>query len=76
MDGPIETYTDLLRNDGARFIEYRRQLFERGIFKLPVDLKRNHVSYAHTDADVDRTLEACEAVLEDLARASERAANP
>jgi glutamate-1-semialdehyde 2,1-aminomutase len=66
MEGPIESYTDLLRNDAARFVEYRRRLIERGILKLPTNLKRNHMSYAHTDAHVDRTLEACEDVLKEM----------
>ena len=67
MDGPIESYSDLLRNDAARFVDYRRRLIDRGIFKMPVNLKRNHVSYAHTDAHIDRTLEACEDVLKEMA---------
>jgi glutamate-1-semialdehyde 2,1-aminomutase len=66
MDGPIENYTDLLRNDEARFLEYRRKLIERGIFKMSVNLKRNHVSYAHTDAHIDRTLQVCEDVLKEM----------
>jgi glutamate-1-semialdehyde 2,1-aminomutase len=66
MEGPIESYSDLLRNDEARFVEYRRRLIERGIFKMPVNLKRNHVSYAHTDAHIDRTLQACEDVLKEI----------
>jgi glutamate-1-semialdehyde 2,1-aminomutase len=72
MEGPIESYSDLLRNDAARFVEYRRRLIERGIFKMPINLKRNHVSYAHTDAHVDRTLEACEEVLKEMFGASAR----
>jgi glutamate-1-semialdehyde 2,1-aminomutase len=43
------------------FIRYRLELMNRGIFELPLNLKRNHVSYAHTDADVDRLLEATHA---------------
>ncbi|MBZ5545321.1 MAG: aminotransferase class III-fold pyridoxal phosphate-dependent enzyme, partial [Acidobacteriia bacterium] len=66
MEGPIESYSDLLRNDAARFVDYRRRLIERGIFKMPINLKRNHISYAHTDAHVDRTLEACEDVLKEM----------
>jgi glutamate-1-semialdehyde 2,1-aminomutase len=66
MEGPIESYSDLLRNDAARFVEYRRRLIARGIFKMPINLKRNHVSYAHTDAHVDRTLEVCEDVLKGM----------
>ena len=34
---------------------------EHGIFELPLNLKRSHFSYAHTDDDVDRLLEATEA---------------
>jgi glutamate-1-semialdehyde 2,1-aminomutase len=39
---------------------------ERGIFMLPTALKRNHVSAAHTDADIDRTLEVAREVLREL----------
>ncbi len=66
MDRPVESYTDLLRNDAARFVEYRRRLIDRGIFTMPLNLKRDHVSYSHTDAHIDRTLEVCEEVLTGL----------
>ncbi|HLY61440.1 MAG TPA: aspartate aminotransferase family protein [Terriglobia bacterium] len=67
MGGPIESYSDLLRNDSNRFIAYRRGLIERGIFKMPANLKRAHVSYSHTEAHIDRTLEVCESVLKGMA---------
>jgi glutamate-1-semialdehyde 2,1-aminomutase len=66
MEGPIESYTDLLRNDTARDIWFRRSMCERGIFMLPTALKRNHISAAHTLADIDRTLEAARQVLSQL----------
>jgi glutamate-1-semialdehyde 2,1-aminomutase len=68
MEGSVESYTDLLRNDAARFVEYRRRLIDRGIFTMPLNLKRDHISYAHTDAHVDQTLEVCEDVLKEMAR--------
>lgn len=61
MTGPARTYDDLLRNDANMFIGYRRRLLEHGIFELPLNLKRSHVSYAHTDADADHLLEAAAA---------------
>lgn len=67
MTGPARTYDDLLRNDANMFIGYRRRLLEHGIFELPLNLKRSHVSYAHTDADVDHLLEAA-ATAAELAR--------
>lgn len=67
MDGPIETYEDLLSNNGALDVQFRREMVERGFFLLPMALKRNHISAAHTREDVDRTLEAAESVLKRLA---------
>jgi glutamate-1-semialdehyde 2,1-aminomutase len=63
MAPPIDSYTDLLRNDVAKFVAYRRGMIEHGFYMLPVNLKRNHISLAHTQEDVDRTLEAAEDVL-------------
>jgi glutamate-1-semialdehyde 2,1-aminomutase len=70
LDGPVESYDDLLRNDVELFVGYRKELMRHGIFELPLNLKRSHFSYAHTDADVDRLLDATEtAVGSVLARA-------
>jgi glutamate-1-semialdehyde 2,1-aminomutase len=64
-----ETYTDLLANDAEKFVEYRRRLLDRGIFMMPANLKRAHLSYAHTQAHVDRLLQASEDVLKEMFRA-------
>jgi glutamate-1-semialdehyde 2,1-aminomutase len=63
MEAPPRDYADLLSNDGARFVAYRRALVERGFFKLPMNLKRACVSLSHTEEQIDRTLEASEDVL-------------
>ena len=60
LEGPVVSYDDLLRNDVELFVGYRRELMKEGIFELPLNLKRSHLSYAHTDDDVDRLLEATE----------------
>jgi glutamate-1-semialdehyde 2,1-aminomutase len=67
MDGPVDNYSDLLRNDGELYVTYRQKLIDQGIFEMPMNLKRNHISYSHTDADIDRTLEASETALRALA---------
>ena len=43
---------------------------DRGFLMLPISLKRNHISGAHTEDDIDRTLEAAEKALADLASAA------
>ncbi len=60
LEGPVTSYDDLLRNDVELFVGYRRELMEHGIFELPLNLKRSHFSYAHTDEDVARLLDATE----------------
>jgi glutamate-1-semialdehyde 2,1-aminomutase len=66
MDAAISRYDDLLRNNDARDVAFRRGMCEQGIFMIPTALKRNHVSAAHTDEDIDRTLEAARAVMAKL----------
>ncbi len=66
MEGEIGTYTDLLRNDTELDIAFRRGMCDQGIFMLPTALKRNHVSAAHTQEDIDRTLETARTVLNQL----------
>jgi glutamate-1-semialdehyde 2,1-aminomutase len=70
MEGPIENYGDLLRNDQRLMVTYRQELIERGIFKLPLNLKRNHISFSHTEQHVDRTLQVAEDVLKMLCKTS------
>lgn len=64
--GPIESYTDLFHNDTARDVWFRKTMCEHGIFMIPTALKRNHVSSAHTRADIDRTLETARTVLKTM----------
>lgn len=60
LQGPVDTYTDLLQNDVDLFIGYRLELMKHGIFELPLNLKRSHISYMHTEQDIDRLLAATE----------------
>ncbi|WP_127579344.1 aspartate aminotransferase family protein [Paenibacillus koleovorans] len=66
MDFEPLNYSDLEKNDAGLYVNYRKKLIERGIFKMPMNIKRNHVSYSHTDADIDYTLEVIETVLKEL----------
>jgi glutamate-1-semialdehyde 2,1-aminomutase len=63
MEGPLRSYEDVLRNDGALFGRYRRALVERGVFEMPESLGRSHISAAHTVDDVDRSLEIAQEAL-------------
>lgn len=67
MEGQIEHYEDLLRNDQKQFVAYRQSLMERGIFELPLNLKRNHISFSHTDQHIDYSLQVAEDILKGFA---------
>lgn len=66
MDPPVENYEDLLRNDAGIFTTYRRSMIERGVFMLPLNLKRNHISASHSKEDIEKTLENARQVLEEI----------
>ncbi|MDE2777579.1 MAG: aspartate aminotransferase family protein [Chloroflexota bacterium] len=66
MSGAITRYADLLRNNTEADTTFRREMVKRGIFMLPLAMKRNHISAAHTDADIDRTLNVAEDALKQM----------
>jgi glutamate-1-semialdehyde 2,1-aminomutase len=72
MEGPLESYDDVLRNDDELFGRYRRELIARGVFEMPESLGRSHIGASHTAEDIDRSLEAAEeslrAAVDSLAR--------
>lgn len=57
---PIENFDALLANDAGLYVRYRQELMKRGVFEIPMNLKRNHVSYSHTQEDIDWTLGVAE----------------
>ncbi len=68
MSGSIARYADLLRNKTEADTMFRKEMVKRGIFMLPLAMKRNHISAAHTDADIDHTLNVAEDVLKEMSR--------
>jgi glutamate-1-semialdehyde 2,1-aminomutase len=68
ITGPLADYRDTLKVDKGRYQQFRTLCLERGI-RLHPSRGRFYVSAAHTDADVDRTLEVADGVLAEMARA-------
>lgn len=53
---PISNYDDVLRNNGEAFVRYRKGMVDRGVFMLPLNLKRNFMFAAHTKNDILETI--------------------
>jgi glutamate-1-semialdehyde 2,1-aminomutase len=55
---PVHNYSDAKKSDTKRYGEFFRNMLEHGIFLAPSQYEAAFVSAAHTDADIDRTLQA------------------
>ncbi|MEQ7800754.1 aspartate aminotransferase family protein [Pedobacter sp. ASV1-7] len=63
---PKDFHDIALNNDAAFDKEYRHKLIEQGIFNFPLPSKQGSISYAHSVADIEETLEKNKQVLSAL----------
>jgi len=64
MDHAPDCWHDLAEHHNMeRDTKYRRALIENGIYHFPLPTKQGSISAAHTEADIDRTLNATADVL-------------
>ena len=66
-DQPVRSYAEAQEGDTARYGSFFHGMLERGVFLAPSAFESMFPSLAHTDADVDRTLDAAAEVLDGLA---------
>jgi len=64
-DGPVEDFRAALGSDTERFGRFHRALIARGVYFPPSQFEAAFLSLAHTDADIDRTVEAAKQALEE-----------
>jgi glutamate-1-semialdehyde 2,1-aminomutase len=63
---PVHDYEDAKKSDLAKFSRFHRGMLERGVYLAPSQFEAGFTSLAHTDEDIDRTLEAAREVLASL----------
>ncbi len=56
--GPVTTLSEVERSDTTNYGRYFHALLERGVYIAPSQFEAGFVSIAHTDADIDRTIDA------------------
>jgi glutamate-1-semialdehyde 2,1-aminomutase len=64
--GPVHNYEDAKASDLSKFSRFHRGMLERGVYLAPSQFEAGFTSLAHTDADIDRTLEAAREVMASL----------
>jgi glutamate-1-semialdehyde 2,1-aminomutase len=57
-DGPVTDWESARQSDTARFGQFFREMLHRGVYLAPSQFEAAFVSAAHTDEDIDRTIEA------------------
>jgi glutamate-1-semialdehyde 2,1-aminomutase len=62
---PVRSWADARDCDTARFGAWHRGMIERGIYWPPSQFEAAFLSTAHTDEDIDRTVEAAREALAD-----------
>jgi glutamate-1-semialdehyde 2,1-aminomutase len=65
-EGPVHNYEDAKKSDASKFSRFHRGMLERGIYLAPSQFEAGFTSLAHTDEDIDRTLEAARDVMSQL----------
>ena len=60
------TWAEVMKTDGARFNRFFHGMLERGHYFAPALYEAGFVSAAHTDADIDKTIEAAREVFRTL----------
>jgi glutamate-1-semialdehyde 2,1-aminomutase len=63
---PVHQVTDAMKSDRERFKKYFHGLLAEGIYLAPSQFEAGFLSTAHTEADIERTLNAAAKVMKTL----------
>lgn len=75
IEQPVRNYSEALRCDVATYSRFFRGLLHRGVYLAPSAYEALFLSTAHSDEDLERTLQIFEASLAECAAARERSAS-
>jgi glutamate-1-semialdehyde 2,1-aminomutase len=65
-DGPVRSFAQVMACDQARFKAFFHGMLSEGVYLAPSAFEAGFVSLAHTDADIDATVEAARRVMAKL----------
>jgi glutamate-1-semialdehyde 2,1-aminomutase len=65
-EGPVKDYASACRSDVERFAKYFKGMLEHGIYLAPSQYEAVFLSTAHTDEDLDTTLDRARQVIKTL----------
>ncbi len=65
-EGPVNCFADAAKSDTKKFAKWHRGMLQRGIYLAPSQYEAGFTSLAHTEADIDRTIEIAKEVMKTL----------
>ncbi len=64
--GPVHNYEDAKKSDTSKFGRFHRGMLDRGVYLAPSQFEAGFTSLAHTESDIERTLQAAQDVMSNL----------
>ncbi len=65
-NGPVHNYEDAKKSDTSKFGRFHRGMLDRGVYLAPSQFEAGFTSLAHTESDIERTLQAAQDVMSNL----------
>ena len=65
-NGPVHNYENAKKSDTAKFGRFHRGMLEHGVYLAPSQFEAGFTSLAHTEEDIERTLQAARDVMSSL----------
>ena len=62
----VNSFADATQSDTAKFARYHRGMLENGVYLAPSQYEAGFTSLAHTDADIEKTVEVASKVLKSI----------
>jgi glutamate-1-semialdehyde 2,1-aminomutase len=67
-EGPVTNYDDAVKADTASYARFHRAMLGRGVYLAPSQFEAAFVSLAHSDDDIEQTIDAAGESLREVAR--------
>jgi glutamate-1-semialdehyde 2,1-aminomutase len=65
-EGPVRDYSSAKKSDTRQFAQFFIEMMEQGIYLPPSQFEACFVSLAHTQKDLDKTIEACDVAFKNI----------
>jgi len=66
QDGPVVNFEQAAKSDGEKFARFHRAMLEHGVYMAPSQYEAGFTSLAHTEKDIDFTINAAKEVFKTL----------